>query len=119
MTPTSDALREEISALADVWTQALVDGDIERTRSFMTDDFSITTAGWLDTPADRGTWLAHAFERFHLDWFEYDDVRIRRYSDIVISQARCRQRGTDLSTGRTWAMVFLYSDPRLLHGGAW
>ena len=119
---SANALVEEISALLDGWTQALVDGDVERIRSFMTDDFSIMTAGWLDTPADGSTWLSHAFDRFRLEWFAYDDVRVRRYGgDLVVAQSRCRQRGTDLTTGGPWAMIFRYTDIWVhdAEAGAW
>jgi ketosteroid isomerase-like protein len=117
----TDALHSEIRALEDAWTQALVDRDVERIRSFMTDDFSITTAGWLDTPADRETWLGHGLDGFRLEWFAYDDVRVRRYGDnVVVAQSRCRQRGTDLASGGPWAMVFRYTDVWVRDGdGAW
>jgi ketosteroid isomerase-like protein len=116
----SDALVGQISGLLDRWTQALVDGDVARIRSFMTPGFSITTAGWLDTPADRETWLSHARERFRLDWFAYDDVRVRQYGgDVIVSQSRCRQRGTDLATGAPWAMVFRYTDVWVRDGDSW
>ena len=117
----SDALAGHISGLLDGWTQALVDGDVTRIRSFMTPTFSITTAGWLDTPADRETWLSHALERFRLDAFAYDDVRVRQYGgDAIVSQSRCRQRGTDLVSRDTWAMVFRYTDVWVREGDdAW
>ena len=76
----------------------------------MTDDFSITTAGWLDAPADAETWLGHALERFELNWFAYDDLRVRSYGDVVVAQVRCRQRGFDRLAGTPWAMVFRYTD---------
>lgn len=107
----SDATVGQISGLLDRWTQALIDRDAARIRSFMTPGFSITTAGWLDTPADGETWLNHASERFQLDSFTYDDVRVRLYGrDVIVSQSRCRQRGTDLVSGGPWAMVFRYTD---------
>ena len=116
----SDALAGHISGLLDGWTQALVDGDVTRIRSFMTPTFSITTAGWLDTPADRETWLSHALERFRLDAFAYDDVRVRQYGgDAIVSQSRCRQRGTDLVSRDPWAMVFRYTDVWVPDGGGW
>jgi ketosteroid isomerase-like protein len=122
MAPDSvaDELVATISNLETRWTQALVDGDVDRIRSFMTDAFSITTAGWLDTPADGETWLGHALDRFRLDWFVYDDVRVRRYDDrVVVAQLRCRQRGTDLTTGAPWAMVFRYTDVWVRDDDAW
>jgi ketosteroid isomerase-like protein len=114
-----DALVAEIGRLETEWTTALVEGDAERVRSFMTADFSITTAGWLDTPADAATWLDHAFDRFRLDWFAYDDLRLRRYGDVVVAQVRCHQRGSDLSSGAPWAMVFRYTDVWLLTPDGW
>jgi ketosteroid isomerase-like protein len=112
-------LRDQILNLEEGWTAAQVDRDADRIRSFMTDDFSITTAGWLDAPADRETWLEHLFERFRLDWFAYDDVRVRRYGDVAIAQARCRQRGLDLARGEPWAMVFRYTDVWVRDGRSW
>ena len=53
----------EIRRLEDEWTMALVDRDADRVRGFMTADFSITTAGWLDSPADGETWLRHSLDR--------------------------------------------------------
>jgi ketosteroid isomerase-like protein len=114
-----EALTTEIAQLEDAWTAALMDGDVDRVRSFMTDDFTITTAGWLDVPADRETWLSHAFERFRLESFEYDDVRVRRYGDVFVAQLRCRQRGSDLVAGAAWAMVFRYTDVWVRDGDAW
>ena len=114
-----DALVAEIGRLENEWTTALVDADAARTRAFMTADFSITTAGWLDTPADGETWLGHAFDRFRLEWFEYDDLRVRLHGDVVVAQVRCHQRGTDLSTGGQWAMVFRYTDVWLRTPAGW
>jgi ketosteroid isomerase-like protein len=117
---SADPLAAEILELERRWTQALADGEVDRVRSFMTDTFSITTAGWLDTPADRATWLRHATDRFRLDWFAYDDVAIRRYGgDTILAQLRCRQRGTDLSTNGPWAMVFRYTDVWVRDGEGW
>ena len=112
-------LRDEILDLEERWTNALVARDVPLVRSFMTDDFSITTAGWLDTPADADTWLGHALERFELSWFAYDDMRVRRHGDVVIAQVRCRQRGFDRGTGVPWAMVFRYTDVWIRDGGSW
>ena len=112
-------LADEIADLEERWTRALLTADVDGVISFMTDDFSITTAGWLDTPADRATWLGHAFERFRLDWFAYDDMRIRRYGDVVVAQSRCRQRGLDIVSGEPWAMVFRYTDVWVRQGRSW
>jgi ketosteroid isomerase-like protein len=113
------ALRQEIAELEEAWTAALVARDVDGVASFMNDDFTITTAGWLDEPADRATWLGHVLERFRLDWFAYDDIRVRRYGDVAIAQSRCRQRGTDLRDGGPWAMVFRYTDVWIRRADGW
>jgi ketosteroid isomerase-like protein len=105
--------------LEERWTQALVDGDLERARACMTDDFSITTAGWLDAPADGTAWFEHALGRFQLESFVFDEVVVRLYGEVAVVQSRCRQRGTERDSGKTWAMSFRYTDVWLADRPGW
>jgi ketosteroid isomerase-like protein len=116
---TPETLTHEFLELERAFTQAIVDGDRGRVLALMTRDFSITTAGWLDTPADGPAWLEHAFERFRLEAFTNEDLRVRRHGDVVVVQLRSLQRGLDLATGQPWAMVLRYTDVWIRDGARW
>ena len=45
--------------------------------------------------------------------------RVRLHGDVVVAQVRCHQRGTDLTTGGQWAMVFRYTDVWLRTPAGW
>lgn len=106
----AEALVLEMTALENGWFEALRDQDWDRARRFMHDDFSITTAGWLDAPADTEQWLTHLAGRYRLDAFDYDDFRVRRYGDVTVVQCRSHQSGTILDTGEPWSESFRYTD---------
>ena len=47
---------------------ALRDREWKITRRYMRDDFSITTAGWVDAPLGPGAWLESL-----TGWYEVDE----------------------------------------------
>ena len=114
-----EALVAEMSALENGWFEALRVQDWDRARQFMHEDFSITTAGWLDAPADTEQWLAHLAGRYRLDAFDYDDVRVRRYGDVAIVQCRSHQSGTILESGEPWSESFRYTDVWVSDANGW
>jgi ketosteroid isomerase-like protein len=116
---TDHALQAEMTALENAWFEALRVQDWDGARGFMHEDFSITTAGWLDAPADAKDWLKHLAGRYRLDAFDYDDVRVRRYGDVAVVQCRSHQSGTILDTGEPWSESFRYTDVWVLDSGAW
>lgn len=108
---TSDAvLVDELTNLENAWWQALRDQDWERARGFMLDEFSITTAGWIDAPIGAEAWLQSLAGRYRLDHFDYDEVAVRRYGDVAIVQSRSHQSGTMLDGGAAWSGTFRYTD---------
>ena len=101
------------------WTAALVAADVATIKSYMSPEFSITTAGWLDGPADGEMWLRHALDRFALHEFAFDEVVVRIHGEVGIVQSRCRQAGVQIASGEPWAMVFRYTDVWVRDGGIW
>ena len=66
--------------------------------------------GWLDTPADRLTARPRSYDRF-LDWFEYDDLRVRLDGDVIGARSAATSAGrTSRPAGRVSHGVPLYTD---------
>ena len=73
----------------------------------LTDDFLITTAGWISEPADKVTWLSGLADR-RLDEFDLRLVAVRRYGNVAVVLAESAQRGT--RSGQRWEHTFRYTD---------
>jgi ketosteroid isomerase-like protein len=104
------ALAAEFAELENAWWRALRDRDWVGARSFMRDDFSITTAGWIDAPLGADAWLESLAGRYQLDFFDYDEITVRTYGDVAVVQSRSHQRGTLADTGEGWSGTFRYTD---------
>jgi ketosteroid isomerase-like protein len=100
----------EFADLEARWWDALQERDWAKARTFMRDDFSITTAGWIDAPLGADDWLASLAGRYRLDHFEYDDLAVRVYGNVAVVQSRSRQRGIFSDTGEPWSASFRYTD---------
>jgi hypothetical protein len=50
--------------------QSVIDQDWDRLSELLDDDFVITTAGWLDVPADKESWIGEVSARHLLTRFE-------------------------------------------------
>lgn len=107
---TPSPLVSEFADLETRWWDALQGRDWTKARTFMREDFSITTAGWIDAPLGADDWLASLAGRYRLDHFEYDDLAVRIYGDVAVVQCRCRQRGIFTETGEAWSGTFRYTD---------
>lgn len=114
-----ETLQAEMVALENSWFEALRVQDWDLARGFMREDFSITTAGWLDGPVDGAEWLLHLAGRYRLDAFDFEDVRVRRYGDVAVVQCRSRQSGTILDSGEAWDETFRYTDVWVLDPDRW
>jgi Domain of unknown function (DUF4440) len=113
------ALLAEMTALESAWFEALRVQDWDAARGFMGEDFSITTAGWLDGPVPGADWLIHLAGRYRLESFDYDDIRVRRYGDVAVVQCRSRQSGTNTDDGASWSETFRYTDVWVFEGDRW
>jgi ketosteroid isomerase-like protein len=64
--------------------QAIVDRDWDSLAELLDDDFVITTAGWLGTPATKATWVAEVAEQHHVHGFEIHSVDVRDLGAVVV-----------------------------------
>jgi len=99
----SDELYEADVALL----QALRNHDLPALAALLTDDFLITTAGWISEPADKVTWLGGLADH-RLDEFDLRLVAVRRYGNVAVVLAEAAQRGT--RSGQRWEHTFRYTD---------
>ena len=113
------ALVAEFADLENAWWRALRDRDWVGARSFMRDDFSITTAGWIDAPLGADAWLESLAGRYQLDFFDYDEITVRTYGDVAVVQSRSHQRGTLADSGEGWSGTFRYTDVWVRDSGGW
>jgi ketosteroid isomerase-like protein len=93
---------------------ALQRGDLSRAAAMLTDDFVITTAGWLADPADKRTWL-EGLEEHTLDSFAVRMLAVRKYGDVTVALAESDQQGT--RAGVPWQLTFRYTDVWVNHDG--
>ena len=96
--------------------QALQRQDLDTLTALLTDDFVITTAGWIAEPADRATWLAGVAEH-QLDEFELRLLTVRRYDDVAVVLAESAQKGSRSS--EPWEYTFRYTDVWLRRNDGW
>jgi len=87
--------------------QALQGRDLSALAALLTDDFLITTAGWISEPADKPTWLAGVAEH-QLDEFDLRLLALRMYDDIAVVLAQSAQKG--IRSGEPWELTFRYTD---------
>ena len=96
--------------------QALQQQDLDTLAALLTDDFVITTAGWIAEPADKPTWLASLAEH-QLDDFELRLLAVRRYDDVAAVLAESAQKGS--RSGEPWEYTFRYTDVWLRRNAGW
>jgi ketosteroid isomerase-like protein len=108
--PRSGADPPADRALLDAETRLLEllrSGDLSGAASMLSDDFMITTAGWIFEPVDKETWLSQ-LSQHHLEEFTIALLSVRRYGDLAVVLATTDQRGS--RDGETWDMTFRYTD---------
>jgi ketosteroid isomerase-like protein len=96
--------------------QALQRRDLDALTALLTDDFVITTAGWIGEPADKPTWLAGLAEH-QLDEFDLRLVTVRRYDKVAVVLAESAQKGN--RSGQPWEHTFRYTDVWVAGNAGW
>ena len=87
--------------------EALCRSDLAAVAAMLTDDFVITTAGWLAEPADKATWLDGLAEH-ELEEFDLEVLTVRSYDPVAVVLAESEQAGT--RAGEPWRLSFRYTD---------
>jgi ketosteroid isomerase-like protein len=67
--------------------------DFDALTARLTDDFVITTAGWIAEPANKPTWLAGLAEH-QVEELDLRLLRVRRFGDVAVVLAESAQKGT-------------------------
>jgi ketosteroid isomerase-like protein len=96
--------------------QALQRQDLDALTALLTDDFVITTAGWIAEPADKPTWLGGLAEH-QLDEFDLRLLMVRRYDNVAVVLAESAQKG--IRSGQPWEHTFRYTDVWVAENAGW
>jgi ketosteroid isomerase-like protein len=97
-----------IRDLEEAVLRAMVDGDRPSLERLLTEDFVITTAGWLTAPATRTHWL-DALAPHSLRTFDIESVDERHLGgDVTVALVLSRQSGE--LAGRHFDLSFRYTD---------
>jgi ketosteroid isomerase-like protein len=96
--------------------QALHRQDLHALTALLSDDFVITTAGWIAEPADKPTWLAGLAEH-QLDEFDLRLLLVRRYNNVAVVLAESAQKGN--RSGQPWEHTFRYTDVWVAGNAGW
>jgi hypothetical protein len=68
----------------------------------------------------RGPWLDAAMDRFHINWFRFEELDVRPVDvdgSVMVALARVNQRAT--AEGREWHGNFLVTDVWAKREGRW
>ena len=96
----------------DAWRR----GDLAACADVLADEFQLTSAlsGEL---FDKAKWLDLARGPFECEWFEFEEVRVRRYGEVAVAHALYHQRAT--ARGRDWSGSFRMTDVWVHRDGRW
>ena len=83
----------DLWALEDELLGAMRDQDLVVLDRLLSDDFVITTAGWLREPVGKQTWVG-ALGSHSLDAFQLHDVQVRPLGSVVVALVHSTQSGT-------------------------
>jgi ketosteroid isomerase-like protein len=106
----------DLRALEDDVLRAVRDADLGALDRLLSDDFVITTAGWLREPVGKRAWVA-ALSSHALDAYALHDVQVRRYDSVAVALVHSTQSGTFRDAPYTHE--FRYTDVWKRSAGAW
>jgi hypothetical protein len=84
----------DFSALESALLQSVVDREWERLAGMLSDDFSITTAGWLNEPAGKAEWLDSLASEHALRSFQLHRVDVRTLFGVAVVHVLSTQSAT-------------------------
>jgi ketosteroid isomerase-like protein len=91
--------------------------DLAALASSLTEDFVITTAGWIAEPVGKQAWLDSALTEHNLESFDLRVAHTRRYGDTAVVLVESVQSGT--RQGERWSLILRYTDVWTLGPGGW
>jgi len=107
----------DLTALEGSVLQSIADRDWDALRDLLSEDFVITTAGWLSEPVGKDTWL-DATQGHLLNSFDIASVDVRDFGDVAVALVLSSQSGT-WARG-PFAADFRYTDVwRRSKDGSW
>jgi hypothetical protein len=109
-------VREELIAAESALLEAIRRQDLVALSGLLSDDFLITTAGWIAEPADKPTWLAGLTEH-RLDEFDLRLLAVRSYGSVTATVVESTQSGR--RGGDSWTFTFRYTDVWLHPSSGW
>jgi ketosteroid isomerase-like protein len=112
--PSADS--DELYNAEHALLQALQRQDLDALTALLSEDFVITTAGWIAEPADKPTWLAGLAEH-QLDEFDLRLLLVRRYDNVGVVLAESAQKGS--RSGQPWEHTFRYTDVWVAGNAGW
>jgi ketosteroid isomerase-like protein len=83
----------DLRALEDELLAAVRDGDLGTLDRLLSEDFVITTAGWLREPVGKRAWV-DALTSHALDAYALHDVQVRAYGSVAVALVHSTQSGT-------------------------
>lgn len=90
-----DPQTAEFKALEVAWSEAIRKQDRERLESFLSPDFTLTVARPTGlSVTEREEWLRNAVTVYKLHDFEFTEVAVRRFGEVVIVISRYKQTAT-------------------------
>ena len=106
----------ELRALEDEMLRAVRDADLGALDRLLSEDFVITTAGWLREPVGKQAWVA-ALTSHTLDAYALHDVQMRAYDPVAVVLVHSTQSGTFRDAAYTHE--FRYTDVWKRSAGEW
>ena len=103
------SIEEENGALEHDLMNAWCRKDRAALERLIAEDFQLSSA--LGRRMSRGPWLDAAMDRFHINWFRFEDLEARPVDpahDVVVAHVKVDQRAT--AEGREWHGTFLVTD---------
>jgi ketosteroid isomerase-like protein len=112
-----DSVEARVRARVEEWTRAVVAHDAVTLDRLLADDFTFTSSTSTGPLMSKSQYIAFVLNILEVVAFRFDDVRIRRYGNVVLMTSHYAQTGRVL--GEEWEAEFLLTDVWVETAGAW